>query len=67
MEKKDDLMPAHSGLPPHHHPIFAGNDFGRSLFMQSQLHKTGSSPTGWFGSLYTRMTLGAGYVKITTS
>jgi|GEM_PF-1759880 len=68
MENYDELMHARSGLSPRHQHRFVSTeiDFGCIVFIKSLFHTTGS-PTGRLRSLYTRMTWGAGYVKITTS
>jgi len=68
MEKNDELMHAHIGLPPRHQHRFMSTeiDFGNIVFIQPHFHKTGS-PTSWLRSLYTSIAQGAGHVKITTS
>lgn len=67
MEKNDELMLVHSGPSSclHHHFVSTEIDFGNKIFINSLFHNTGC-PTGWLRSIYTRMTLGAGHVKITT-
>jgi hypothetical protein len=68
MEKNDELMHAHIGLPPRHQHRFMSTeiDFGNILFIKSLFHNTGS-PTSRLRSLYTSIIQGAGYAKITTS